>query len=387
MRPARPRARSDSQSLRSRLTRNAVLLYFAAGVLLLAVEYGVLRTVIERSVSANVGGSSLAPGPPSDAAVTAVMMAADELVVAVMIVSGVVVAAFAGLAGVLTWRMSSASLSRIADVSRLARHLSENDLGERLNLPGPRDEVKDLGDTFDEMLERLGSAFAAQERFVANASHELRTPLAAIRTALEAPLVQGRFSAEATPAVERALQGTQRAEVILGALLQLARSRAIDTSDMTLVRLDEVVAALSDTFTRRAQDKGIELRVETSEAPVQGDETLLTQMVMNLLDNAVRYNVPNGHVAVTARLVEGCPTLRVENSAEELTGPASALLEPFNRGSRSRVQTPDDQHGLGLGLSIVQSIATRHGGVLQIEGGADGVAVQVRFAEVANTPR
>ena len=109
----------------------------------------------------------------------------------------------------------------------MAQEVSTTDLHRRLDLPGPRDEIKELADTIDAMLDRLESAFAAQDRFVANASHELRTPLTTSRTALEIPLAQGRVPVDLQPAVRTALRAGEHSDRLIASLLTLSRGQGI----------------------------------------------------------------------------------------------------------------------------------------------------------------
>ena len=151
---------------------------------------------------------------------------ADEVGSGLLLWSVVVLIGFTGVAAAIAFWLARRSLDRIGEVTAAARDISERDLGRRLDLPGPDDEIKELGDTIDGMLDRLQSAFTAQDRFVANASHELRTPLTTTRTALEIPLEQGAVPANLQANMQRALRATEQSERLITALLALARARA-----------------------------------------------------------------------------------------------------------------------------------------------------------------
>ncbi|GAB2837973.1 ATP-binding protein [Actinoallomurus bryophytorum] len=268
----------------------------------------------------------------------------------VTIIAIVVLAAIAVVAG---WWLSGRVLRPLHHITATARRLSLSNLDERIALEGPRDELKELADTFDAMLARLERAVESQRRFIANASHELRTPLAIQRAAIQIGL------ADASPEqVERMrgelLEANRRSERLIDGLLTLARGeRGLDAREP--VRLDEIVGEAADRLRAAAEEGGIAIRLETRPLTVVGDGVLLTQLVTNLLSNAVRYNHPGGEVRVEMSPEQG---LTVRN-----TGPVvpaervPELFEPFRRLHAPRTGTAD---GAGLGLSIVASIAQAH---------------------------
>lgn len=269
---------------------------------------------------------------------------------------------FAFIAAAIAFRLARHSLDRIGEVTKAARDISERDLERRLDLPGPDDEIKELGDTFDGMLDRLSLAFTAQDRFIANASHELRTPLTTARAALEIPLSQGAVPAELEPAITRALRATEQSERLVAALLSLARGRA-GLDDTAVVDLAVVAAASVGEALPDADERGITIERDLDEAMVTGDATLLGRAIDNLLDNAIRHNARGGRVMLRVHAGEdGRATVEIENTGAMLDEADVALLtEPFYRGAASRTGS-----GLGLGLAIVDSIATAHGGRLRL---------------------
>jgi signal transduction histidine kinase len=275
---------------------------------------------------------------------------------------------FAAVTAGLAWWLARRALARVGEVTALAREISEHDLSRRIHLPGPPDEIRELADTIDVMLTRLQGAFESQERFVANASHELRGPLTASRTALEAPLAQGRFPAGVVPSVQRALEANKRSERLITALLQLARSRAVADAESTSQDLaqiaEDAVAAVAD----EAQARGIGVQQQV-EGPVtlSGNATLLAQAAFNLVDNAVRHSNERGHVRVHVSATVGTARLAVENTGTVYTPEeAEQLKEPFHRGRQTRLADHDGRQGLGLGLALVDAIARAHRGRLDV---------------------
>ncbi|MER7519687.1 HAMP domain-containing sensor histidine kinase [Streptomyces sp. NPDC126499] len=258
------------------------------------------------------------------------------------------------------YAMAGRVLSPLGRITRTARQVAGSDLSRRIELDGPDDELKELADTFDEMLERLERAFSAQQRFVANASHELRTPLAINRTLLEVQLSDPEAPVELQQLGKTLLATNERSEQLVEGLLLLARSDN-EIVERKSVDLAEVASRAMDQVHAEAEAKGVEFRGERAPAVVQGNGVLLERIALNLVQNAVRYNVPEGGwVEVTTTTGNGQAVLEVSN-----TGPVvpayeiDNLFEPFRRLRQER--TGSDK-GVGLGLSIARSVARAHGG-------------------------
>ncbi|GAA3486059.1 MULTISPECIES: sensor histidine kinase [Streptomyces] len=258
------------------------------------------------------------------------------------------------------YAMAGRVLSPLGRITRTARRVAGTDLTRRIEMDGPDDELKELADTFDEMLDRLERAFTAQQRFVANASHELRTPLAINRTLLEVHLSDPGAPVELQQLGKTLLATNERSEQLVEGLLLLARSDN-QIVERKPVDIAEVAARALDQARGEAQDKGVELRGERMPAVVQGNGVLLERIALNLVQNAVRYNVAdNGWVEVTTDVQHGQAVLVVSN-----TGPVvpayeiDNLFEPFRR---LRTERTGSDKGVGLGLSIARSVARAHGG-------------------------
>ncbi|MGW4781389.1 sensor histidine kinase [Streptomyces filamentosus] len=263
------------------------------------------------------------------------------------------------------YAMAGRVLSPLGRITRTARQVAGSDLARRIELDGPDDELKELADTFDEMLERLERAFTAQQRFVANASHELRTPLAINRTLLEVHLSDPGAPVELQQLGKTLLATNERSEQLVEGLLLLARSDN-QIIERKPVDLAEVAERAVDQTHAEAVAKGVEIRGERAPVLVQGNGVLLERIALNLIQNAVRYNVPEGGwVEVTTEAQRGQAVLVVSN-----TGPVvpayeiDNLFEPFRRLRQER--TGSDK-GVGLGLSIARSVARAHGGRIAAE--------------------
>ncbi|MFF0595620.1 sensor histidine kinase [Streptomyces antibioticus] len=258
------------------------------------------------------------------------------------------------------YAMAGRVLSPLGRITRTARAVAGSDLSRRIELDGPDDELKELADTFDDMLERLQRAFTAQQRFVGNASHELRTPLAINRTLLEVHLSDPGAPVELQQLGKTLLATNERSEQLVEGLLLLARSDN-QIVERKPVDLAEVAGQAVDQVHGEAEAKGVTIRGEQKPAVVQGNGVLLERIALNLVQNAVRYNVPeDGWVEVTTDVEHGQAVLVVSN-----TGPVvpayeiDNLFEPFRR---LRTERTGSDKGVGLGLSIVRSVARAHGG-------------------------
>ncbi|MGW0823005.1 sensor histidine kinase [Streptomyces sp. NPDC002845] len=258
------------------------------------------------------------------------------------------------------YAMAGRVLSPLGRITRTARAVAGSDLSRRIELDGPDDEFKELADTFDDMLERLQRAFTAQQRFVGNASHELRTPLAINRTLLEVHLSDPGAPPELQQLGKTLLATNERSEQLVEGLLLLARSDN-QIVERKPVDLAEVASQAVDQVHAEAEVKGVQIRGKREPVVVQGNGVLLERIALNLVQNAVRYNVPEGGwVEVTTQAQHGQAVLVVSN-----TGPVvpayeiDNIFEPFRR---LRTERTGSDKGVGLGLSIVRSVARAHGG-------------------------
>ena len=280
--------------------------------------------------------------------------------------SFVVLLVFAVAAVVIASWISRRSLNRIASITSLARGLSEQHLDQRLNLTGPDDEIKQLGDTFDGMLERLERVFTNQGLFIANASHELRTPLTTVRAALEIPLAQGRVPDDLRPSVERALAANRRSEELIAALLLLARGQ-LTQPDRQEVDLEEFAMSALAASQPEANERGVRIHATLAPASVSGNPTLLAEAVHNLVENAVRHNHRGGEVWVRLEPAPPGARLTIANTgATYAPDDVSRLAEPFHRHDATRISGPSTTTGFGLGLAIVTSVVAMHGGSLDL---------------------
>jgi signal transduction histidine kinase len=289
-----------------------------------------------------------------------------------LLFSGIGLAVMAMVAIALGWLMAGRFLRPLRTITTAARDISATNMHERLRLSGPDDELKELGDTFDRLLERLDRSFESQRQFVANASHELRTPLTTMRASLDVAV--GKPAP--VPDETLALAGRLRAELdqvdrLLESFLALARAQRGAEADEVTISLDGLVATAIDARAPAADEKGLAVeRQVCPEAFVRGSETLLYRMVDNVIANAVKYNVARGWIRVRTEVGAATARVVVENGGPVLdAGTVAQLAKPFRRLGAERTGS---EEGSGLGLSIVAAVAEAHDGRLELHSLDDG---------------
>jgi signal transduction histidine kinase len=385
-------------TIRVRLTLLYAGAFFLAGAALVALMYFFLGQALDRQLTARLGIAQHLPQqaatqPGSQEATHALQedlraqfrQDRDDTLSIMLVASLVALGAVGVAAAGFGWLLAGRALGPLQQITATARRVAEGSLQERIALDGPHDEVKDLADTFDAMLERLDRSFDSQRRFVANASHELRTPLTINRTLIEVALDNPN-----APGSLRQLGGTllavnQRHERLIDGLLTLASSQQrID--DPTPVDLADIARHITTESRGAADAAHVGIRTHLRPAPVAGDPVLLERLAQNLLDNAIRYNLPeHGEISVTTGTLDGTAHLTVDNTGPpvppyELPG----LFEPFRRLPTTErladATTTSASRGAGLGLSIVRSVAHAHGGDVHAAPRQDGgLTVRVRL--------
>jgi signal transduction histidine kinase len=276
------------------------------------------------------------------------------------------------------WLLAGRVLRPLSTITATARRISASSLHERLALHGPDDELKDLADTLDGLFARLEASFGAQRRFAANASHELRTPLTRERALIEVTRADPAATAGTWQEVSLDLLAfNAEQERLIEALLTLASSEAgltqcepADLAAITTATLAVPRPAISNL--------GLNVRADIQPAVLDGDPLLIQQLVTNLIDNAVRHNIPGGEVKAATGTSDGHAILSVANSGHViLPTEVDRLFQPFQRLGPRRARRDG---GHGLGLSIVKAIAAAHGATITAQprpGG--GLAINVTF--------
>ncbi len=375
VRPDLPR-----RTVRLRLTVLYGCLFLLSGAGLLAITYLLVHHALAapmrtsgRSLPPNAGGGIVHALTNND------LLAQQATDLHQLLVQSAIALAIMAVVSIgLGWLVAGRVLKPLRRMTVTTRRISEQSLHERLALDGPDDELKDLGDTIDELLARLEAAFDSQRRFVANASHELRTPLMLTQTMLQVALADPDLTLDSLRSTcqDVIAAGKDQAQLI-DALLTLARSqRGLDHRDP--VDLAAVVADVLDSAEATVTSANLTVDTTIQPARIAGDEQLVRTLVTNLVNNAIRYNRPQGSIHILTTTQSGQPLLRVTNSGPPVPGDQlDQLLQPFQRlnGQRST-----DRDSLGLGLSIVAAIATAHGATLSLHPQpTGGMTVDIAF--------
>jgi signal transduction histidine kinase len=393
LRPHLPR-----RTVRLRLTVLYCALFFPLGIALIAIAsvvtflslhpsslrpvahtdvHGHGTTVVHRAPNA---GDVTPITPPHDVRIGSLNLDPHEFLLGACLT----LAAMIAISLLLGWLLAGRVLRPLRTITESTQNISENDLHQRLALPGPRDELTELGDTIDGLLARLERAFDSQRRFVANASHELRTPLTVDRATLQVALADPDLTLDSLRAAcGEVLAAGRDQERLIDSLLILARSqRGLDHKES--VDLAVVTREVLQAQGRFAAVRGLRIDASVGDATVSGDASLLYRLVSNLVDNAIRHNQANGDMQVTLATSATGSTLTVINSGALVSADQiSRLLQPFQRGIPDRTTSPD---GLGLGLSIVAEIAEAHAAGLQVHPRPEGgLIVIVSFPSVADS--
>lgn len=374
--------------MRLRLTVSYGALFFVVGFLLLALGYLLLRqvairdpgelanrtarelhlsdTFLQQHISSPSGGQQT---------VGAFMRQVQDQVISEVLRALIGVTfwalAVATLVSVVAgWWMAGRMLRPVQEISAVARRLSASTLHERIDLKGPKDELRQLADTFDAMLGRLEAAFVAQREFVSNASHELRTPLAIMRTELDVTLADPATSADDLRHMAETIRSAiARSEDVIDKLLVLAESE--DLVEHDAVDLARVAEGVVEHHARAADARGLKFQVNAQPSSVLGDEALLERLADNLVDNAVRYALPGSVIEVAVGTDEGDHVvLRVANDGDVISpDEVPRLFERFYRRGTSRSRHTG---GSGLGLAIVAAVAQVHDGRVSGEAPPNG---------------
>ncbi|HEX3961867.1 MAG TPA: HAMP domain-containing sensor histidine kinase [Trebonia sp.] len=278
----------------------------------------------------------------------------------------------------LGWLVAGRVLRPLRTINATARNISATSLHDRLALSGPNDELKELGDTFDDLLTRLEQFIASQRQFAANASHELRTPLALQRTVIQLALADPDATTESLRAAhELVLASGAQQERLIEALLTLTRGQAGLTRREPF---DLAILAEQVLLTRqsRARERSIEVRCVLAPAPMTGDPRLGERLLANLVDNALAYNATPGLIDMMTGRRGDVVFLSISNMGPVVdAGAVDRLTRPFERLATERTGHGD---GSGLGLSIVEAIVNAHAGSLTLRprpGG--GLTAEVTF--------
>ena len=397
---AEPVLRRYRLTVRARLALTYSALLTGAGIVMLALVYVFMRFVPtyefaqSASTPAMTGESPEAipamPVPPGAAdsspaqvttPATTLHIDSPEQMLNVLLIASAVVLLLLAVTGVAAgWIVAGRMLKPLQYINTAVRSAAAGDLGHRIGLVGPRDEISDLAMSFDDMLSQLERSFTASRRFAQNASHELRTPLATTRAMLDVAIAR-QEGPDAEILAKLRIMNERSIETVT-ALLDLASIESSTTQPEGIDLAAKARDALQ-SFSAEASARGTTIQQNLDTAEMAGDPVLIRQLVGNLVQNAIRHNNDDGFLSVATRTsAKGTAIIEVVNSGAQLDGATLAqLTEPFRKGAgRTAGQAA---RGHGLGLSIVAAITERHRGTLELEarkGG--GLVARVEFPPV-----
>jgi heavy metal sensor kinase len=264
------------------------------------------------------------------------------------------------------------ALTPVKKITSTAEEITLHDLHKRLPVVDTGDEIASLSKTLNQMIGRLDESFQSINRFTADASHELRTPLTIIRGELETSLLDNSLSKNVRETIYSLIEETENLSKIVQCLLSLSRLDS-GTAQMERVRLDlvDLVASTKDQMAPLADEKHVTLTaLVQGRVEVDGDRIRLKQVVVNLLDNAIKYTPAGGRVTIGVNVSDRRAQLEVSDTGPGI--PDGDLPHVFDRFFRADGVRLGAIEGAGIGLSIVQSICTAHGGLVKAENHANG---------------
>ena len=271
-----------------------------------------------------------------------------------------------GLAILGGYSLLGRALHPVDEIVRAAERITFKNLSERLPVPRTGDEFERISEALNRMIQRLEEAFQVANRFSGDASHELRTPLTVIRGELEVLLEKATFSPDLQERLGEILEEVERlAHIVEGMLLVSRLETGEGQMKREVLELGSIAGGVADQMELLAEEKQLKLRREIDPSVrVEGDEVRLKQVVVNLLDNAIKYTPVGGNLELKVSSESDCAVLEVADTGIGISAAASRHV--FDRFFRAEEVRSGRIEGNGLGLAIVQSIAEAHGGSVRM---------------------
>lgn len=289
----------------------------------------------------------------------------DETLSTLRLIFAIALPILLAIAAVVGYLISGRALAPVDAITSMAANIRPDDLGERLGLDLPDDELGRLARTFDAMLARIETAFERQRQFTGNAAHEMRTPLSLMQSQVELTLARPRTPVEYQEALTELHGDIDRLTAIVSTLLALARA---DSAKLQLVReptdLGEIVSVVLDSYAPQAEEAGVQLLDRSTPTPANVDDDLIVQLLVNLIDNALAHTPSGGVITAGSGRSAGRPCLWVEDTGSGIAPEhQSHIFERFYRSDAGRSRGAG---GVGLGLAFCKAIADAHGGDLTV---------------------
>lgn len=267
--------------------------------------------------------------------------------------------------------VSKSALEPINKIKEQIKAITEHNLNKRIDVGEVPDELKDLIESFNTLLERLRKAFLREKRFISDVSHELKTPISVIQMQCEIALRKERDSKEYKKALETIEDTISLMSSLVEKMLMVSRLERVDKSVFSEVELSSVLRSAYELLKGRADECDIDLDLNIPNEPifVKGDKTLLVEMFVNLIDNAIKYNNKGGCVLVEVEKLGSSVVVKISDTGIGISeDEVEKVFEEFYRADKSRSK---DKEGFGLGLSIVKKIAQLHGIEIKINSSAN----------------
>jgi signal transduction histidine kinase len=286
----------------------------------------------------------------------------SELVTALC--TGLAVSFF--LLGLVSYYVAGKIVQPISNINRLTKEINEKTLERRIPLGKSRDEIFELSESLNGMFDRLNLSFRRQKEFLANASHELKSPTSMLRLFFEEAARREDLPESFRPQLLQQGKNALRMERLSKTLLELSALELAPSIGKEIISISEIIQDLLENFSVVFRKKGIQVQVEVPEGlSLAGDKGMIRRMLINLLDNAVKYNNENGEIHVLCERKNGFVNLSVFNTGPGIpTDELNKVFEQFHRVEKSR---SIKYGGAGLGLSIVRQIIHLHGGRIRME--------------------
>ena len=279
-----------------------------------------------------------------------------------------ITAAVTLLSGILAYFVSGHALKPLRSFASQVEQVQMSNLADMKINEDVLPEFRQFSHSFNQMLERLNNAFAAQRQFTGNAAHELRTPLAILQTKLELFAEEHPdMNPETAELVGTLLEQINRLTALVRTLLEMSNLVSVPRSDHIELAplLDEILADL----TPLAQKNGISLGAQCDDISIVGSDALIYRLLFNLIENGIKYNRPNGSVSVAVHQEANQVSLRVSDTGFGISQEyRDSIFQPFFRVDKSRSRK---MGGVGLGLALVREIAVLHGGSVTVEASSD----------------
>lgn len=367
-------------TIRARLSLSYAALVVGCGAVLITLVYLYMRYVPSYQLQLRLSpatelDSSTVPDPTTDPlemqpARPIEIRSVDDILDNLLVASLIALAILTVLGGLVGWVVAGRIIKPLAVINTAANRAATGDLGHRLGMDGPNDEIRELSATFDRMLASLENSFQSQQRFASNASHELRSPLATVKTMIDVTLADPHADSDELRALAERIRDVNQSNIdTVEALLDLtsaSSARPVAEHVDVAALIDEVAGQLSAEI----EQNGLTVTIRTTEAWVSGSPVLLRQALSNLLRNACRHNQPGGRIVVSTTIRASSLRVAVSNTGDVIDSETVAqLTEPF---ARAQGRTITRGSGHGLGLAIVSAIARAHAGTLTLTPNADG---------------